>query len=211
MKENVKFILASASPRRHELLLGAGISHEVLVTDADEGASRERPEGIARAEWYALEASRIKCEAALASLCAESGRTFVIAADTVVSSDLDEVLGKPKDNADAVRMLTSLSGAEHYVIGGITLAELEDGDAVFSSRLCVTKVKMRELTPEMIDAYVATGEPSDKAGAYAIQGLAGVFVEHFDGDYNNVVGLSTATLADMLQRDFGFDVTSLWN
>ncbi|MCQ2456464.1 MAG: Maf family protein [Clostridia bacterium] len=210
MKNNVKFILASASPRRHELLLAAGIPHEVLVTDADESASREKPENFPRAAWYALEASRIKCEAAVSALRDENGRAFVIAADTVVSSDLDEVLGKPKEDADAVRMLSSLSGAEHYVVGGITLAEIADGKVRTSSRSCVTKVKMRTLSPGMIDSYVATGEPSDKAGAYAIQGLAGIFVERFEGDYSNVVGLSVATLADMLLTDFGFDVTELW-
>lgn len=201
MNERIKLILASASPRRHELLLAAGLPHEVKVSDADETVTSSPKDGVPFAVHYASEASRIKGEAVAASVSADAERrTFVISADTVVSSDLSEVLGKPRDKADAFRMIKSLSGGTHYVIGGLTVTEI-GGKSV--TEAVVTEVKFACLTDREIEAYVSTSEPYDKAGAYGIQGIASLFAEKVTGDYANVVGISIAAVRRILTERFG--------
>lgn len=203
--EEIKLILASASPRRHELLCTAGLSHEIIVSDADESAAdtlaSEQFASMPRAVRYAAEASRLKGSAVARGLSVEDGvRCFVISADTVVSSDLEEVLGKPSGREGAREMLRSLSGRKHYVIGGLTVTEL-GGRAV--TRTVTTEVTFAELGEAELEAYLSTDEPYDKAGAYGIQGRGAMLVSGICGDYANVVGLSVFTLKNILTEDFG--------
>lgn len=191
-------ILASASPRRREILETAGIPFTVLVTDADESLSGgTSPEDTVRT------LSRRKAEAALRRAPAGA---VILAADTVVAAK-DEtgeevILGKPHTADRASAMLRLLSGRTHRVLTGITLT---DGQTTVTD--CVsTDVVMRTLADSEIARYVATGAPLDKAGAYGIQERAGVFVRELRGDYFNVVGLPLCRTAEILRETFGFDV-----
>ena len=214
MTDKIKLILASASPRRHELLLAAGLTHSVTVSDADERVTSKADDGTPYAVHYAAEASRIKGEAVVRTFEAmshapaktEGVRTFVISADTVVSSDMNEVLGKPKDKKDAAKMIKSLYGATHYVVGGLTVTEI-GGKSVTDT--VVTEVKFAALSGSEIEAYVSTSEPYDKAGGYVIQGVASLFAEKVTGDYANVVGISIAALRRILTEKFGLDGADL--
>ena len=204
-----RFILASASPRRHDLLCSVGLDHELLVTDADETPQTHCPESEDYAEWFARSVSEIKAKAAVDTLkdnCTDD-EIFVISGDTVVTPDGEEIFGKPSDEADAVRMLSALSGKEHFVIGGITVARIYRGETRYASRSVKTTVKFKSLTKCEIDSYIASGEVWGKAGAYAIQGLGGVFVSSVSGDYPNVVGISTSVLFDILSEEFSLKLT----
>ena len=181
-------ILASQSPRRRELLRRMGISDfRILVPQIDEGMDSALPP----AELV----RRISLEKALAAQAMAEGRDIIIAADTVVALD-DRVLGKPADGADAADMLTALSGRRHQVYTGLSVLR---GDTRFTLAEC-TQVTFRTLSREEIGAYVATGEPLDKAGAYGIQGYGALFVEKIEGDYCNVVGLPVCRLGELLSR-----------
>jgi septum formation protein len=167
-------ILASASPRRHELLLAAGIDHLV------------RPSAVPE-DWYPGEGAtefvrRIAEAKARAVSC--SPEDIVLGADTVVCLD-EEVFGKPSSDDDAARMLRRLSGRDHWVYTGICI--LAGARRILD--LASTKVSFVELTEDDIQGYTRSGEPRDKAGAYAIQGLASKFVRSIEGSYHNVVGL----------------------
>lgn len=180
-------ILASASPRRRELLALAGFDFAVRPSGADETV----PDGISPRDAAALTSSR-KAEAA-AALC--SPGDIIVAADTVVSLG-DTAMGKPRDAADATAMLAALSGRTHSVYTGYCLAK---GDVRLTG--CEeTEVTFRTLTDAEIREYVATGEPMDKAGAYGIQGRACVFVSRIDGDYFNVVGLPVCRISELLRK-----------
>lgn len=184
-----KLILASASPRRSELLRMLNIPFEVRHADVDETLDA----GIAPRD--AVETlSRRKAEAAAAGTPDE----VVLAADTLVAKG-DQILGKPESPQDAVRMLKLLSGSEHQVYSGITLIH---GDKIASAVVCTT-VRFRPLTEDEILRYVATGDPLDKAGAYGIQGPAGIFIEAIGGDYYNVVGLPICALEEMAKSFLG--------
>ncbi len=128
----------------------------------------------------------------------KSGRV-VLGADTIVVVD-DEILGKPRDAADAARMLRLLSGRAHEVITGVCIVCLETGNRKLETRSEPTKVFFQRLSPEEIENYIATGEPMDKAGAYAIQGIASRWISKIEGDYANVVGLPVALVWKMLQK-----------
>jgi len=178
-------VLASASPRRQELLRQAGIPFAVqpahIPEDALPGESAVGcAERLARAKALAV-----------ASLRPDDA---VLGADTVVVID-DQILGKPADTADAMRMLRLLSGRTHQVITGVCLAH--SGRCSVSSE--TTSVTMSEISEEEIASYVSSGEPMDKAGAYAIQGLASRWIPRIEGDYSNVVGLPVALVYRMLQ------------
>jgi septum formation protein len=178
-------ILASQSPRRREILESAGIPFTVQVAGV--------PEQIEAAETprqYVLRLARSKASAVDGPL--------VLGADTVVVLD-EHILEKPNDAEDARRMLRLLSGRVHSVITGVCLRKFSD----YQLEACETRVHFAELTAEEIDAYVASGEPMDKAGAYAIQGLASKFIDRIEGDYFNVVGLPVRLVYRMLQ-DYGF-------
>lgn len=191
MTEGCRFILASASPRRHELLSSAGIPHEILVTDADENPTGTPGTNETYAEFFAREASRLKCEAAFKALLGKTdGKTVIIAADTVVSPDGSVIFGKPKSSDHAAEMLRTLSGREHAVSGGITVALMEGDGVKYVSRSISTAVTFKVLSDREIAEYIESGEPDGKAGAYAIQGLGSAFVKEIRGDYPNVVGIS---------------------
>jgi len=177
-------ILASGSPRRRELLARMGYSFETCATDVDEHVN-----GHARDIVGTLAAR--KAEAA----AAQYSRGVVIASDTLVSID-GAPLGKPVDAADAFRMLRSLSGREHEVFTGVCVIDAATGRR--ESRVVRTGVRFRALEDEEIRAYIATGEPMDKAGAYAIQGGAGPFVTTLDGSFENVVGFPVDDVRELL-------------
>jgi septum formation protein len=168
-------LLASASPRRRELLAAAGIPHEVFPVDVD-----ERPLAGESPAAYVRRLARTKAEAAAARF---PGRV-ALGADTVVTIDGD-VLGKPRDAADAARMLERLSGRQHQVFTAVAVV----GAGKAADDLDVTDVWFLNLSADVIAAYVATGEPADKAGAYAIQGRGSRLVERIAGNYGTVVGL----------------------
>jgi len=189
-------VLASASPRRRDLLAQAGYEFRVLPADVCEDLrSGEQPIP------YVLRLARAKAEAVVASpefqsLAAhgDSDPPLVLGADTTVVAPSGEILLKPEDDADAARMLRLLSGATHQVITGVALVS---GDATEVAAE-VTHVTVCGLTGDDIAAYVATGEPRGKAGAYAIQGRFGRFVPRVHGCYFNVVGLPLALVAGMI-------------
>lgn len=195
-----KFILASASPRRKELLEQLGLEFDILVAPVDESGIDKNMSP----DLYTGVLAMYKAAAAAKAL-RESGRTrkLVIAADTIVYSD-GEILGKPKNQDDAVRMLKLLSGRKHEVYSGLCVMRIKDGYSV--SRSVKTTVSFKDLSEEEIEAYVNTGEPFDKAGAYAIQGKASVFVSGISGDYNNVVGLPLSELYDILKNEFNIEI-----
>ena len=186
-----RLILASASPRRHELLTAAGIPHTVLTADTDESL----PAGILPQDAVQMLSAR---KAAAVLPLAPAG-SVILAADTVVALD-GKILGKPRDTEDARRMLSALSGSSHHVYTGVTLTDGEKTVTAFGE----TAVKMRKISPEEMDAYIATGEPMDKAGAYGIQGRAALFAMGIDGDYANVVGLPVSLVGEILRKDFHF-------
>lgn len=182
----MRVILASSSPRRLQLLQQIGIEAEVRPAAFDELSTGKMADEVVLANAVG------KCQA----VCAACGdKVPVIAADTVVVLD-GQILGKPKDATDAVRMLTELSGRTHKVLTGVAVSF--DGRQL--AEVCETEVIFRTLTAAEIADYVATGEPLDKAGAYGIQGRGAVFVEKINGCYNNVVGLPLTRLHLMLAK-----------
>lgn len=189
VESDTMLVLASASPRRQELLQRAGISFSV------------QPAGIAETllpdEAPRQFAERLAQEKAAAVL-AQRPKDVVLGADTIVVVD-DEVMGKPKDAHDAIRMLRMLSGRSHQVITGVCLAGAVPHDFV-DARSETTTVTMSELTDEDIRVYVQTEEPMDKAGAYAIQGRASRWITRIEGDYFNVVGLPVTLVCRMLRE-----------
>lgn len=194
----MKLILASASPRRKELLTVTGVKFDVVVSDADETVS----ETLTPAETVTLLARR-KAEAVRNALGSPDGDTVILAADTVVASG-GKILGKPKDREDAKNMLRSISGRVHEVYTGVALVR---GEKTASGAVS-TAVSVRPIPEDEIERYAASGECDDKAGAYAIQGIGGLFVEKIDGDYRNVVGLPVYYINELLKSDFGL---SLWD
>ncbi|MFZ0197923.1 MAG: Maf family protein [Candidatus Sulfotelmatobacter sp.] len=192
-------ILASASPRRQELLRNAGISFAVCPADIDETprakeSSRDCAERLAREKALAVFESR--------------PRNFVLGADTIVAVD-DTIFGKPRDEEDAVRMLRLLSGRTHSVVTGVCVVgppaeELESRRGALNPVVRIasetTLVTMCELSDKEVYAYVASGEPMDKAGAYGIQGIASRWIPRIEGDYSNVVGLPVALVYTMLRE-----------
>lgn len=190
-----KIILASASPRRRELLEQIGAVFEVCPSNAEEIMTSGVPGEVVQ------ELSRCKGSDVFERT---SGDVLVIGADTVVAFQ-DSILGKPADAAMARDMLSRLQGNTHQVYTGVTLLLRQDGTVTQKSFYEKTEVVFYPMTGEEIDAYVRTGEPMDKAGAYGIQGKSAVFVEKIDGDYSNVVGLPLARLYQELKQ-MGIDI-----
>ena len=183
---DLPLILASGSPRRRELLGKMGYSFTTCSPDVDEHVA-----GHARDIVYTLAERK-----ALAG-AAHYDRGIIIASDTLVSLD-GAPLGKPADKEDAKRMLRALSGREHEVFSGVCVMDIESGRR--ETRSVRTGVTFRALTDMEIEAYVATGEPMDKAGAYAIQGGAGAFVTGLDGSFENVMGFPVDEVREMLHH-----------
>jgi septum formation protein len=184
----VRLILASASPRRADLMREAGIEVEVQPANVDENVlSGEPPEAYVR---------RVADAKGLA-ISQRNQRRHVLAADTAVVID-GRILGKPADVEDAERMLRMLSGRSHEVISGVCL--MRDGRSVVDAEVEVTVVEFASLSPAEIAWYVASGESMDKAGGYGIQGLASRFVTRIAGSYSNVVGLPIAVVYRMCTK-----------
>lgn len=179
-------ILASRSPRRSELLTAAGIPFEVLAADIDE-TPRDGESPVAYVERLAIEKAR--------AVLALRPDARVLGADTTVTID-GEILGKPVDDADARRMIRLLNGRAHDVHTGVALVG-RDG---VRSAVDTTRVWFNAMTDEDISWYVATGEPVDRAGAYAIQGFASRFIGRIEGSYSNVVGLPVALVSSILNE-----------
>jgi septum formation protein len=175
-------VLASASPRRRELLQGLGLAFTIRPADLDETPFPNEQPGP-----YVLRLARAKAAAVV-----QPGE-IALAADTVVVLD-GELLGKPTDAQDAERMLAKIAGREHHVYTGVALHHAAEPTLREASSLHISKVRMAKLDPKTIAWYVATGEPMDKAGSYAVQGLGALFVEAIDGNYTNVVGLPLPTV-----------------
>jgi septum formation protein len=186
----MRLILASASPRRVELLRLAGFAFDVIPADVDE---RVLP-GEAPSDYVRRLAAE-KSAAVLLHLGAEAGDTAVLGADTAVVVD-GAILGKPRDDADAASMLRRLSGRSHEVLTGVSLRS----GAVEAGAVIVTRVEFSPLSDLLIAEYIASGEGRDKAGAYAIQGLASRFIPAIEGSYSNVVGLPVTTVAEFVSR-----------
>jgi septum formation protein len=183
-----KLILASASPRRRELLSQLGAPFNVLPADIDERRHvSEAPRD------YVIRLSRSKAQ----HVALQHPGAWVLGADTIVVIG-DRILGKPVDAADAAAMLASLSGRAHEVVTGVALARHDHG--YMASEVVGTRVYFRVLSEADIAAYLATPEPFDKAGSYAIQGRGGAFVQGYEGCYTNVVGLPVQRAAAMLRR-----------
>ena len=185
--------LASGSPRRRALLAEFGVPFRVVVSDAPEELGTD---GDAETQAVMLAARKAQ---AVASGLTEG---LVLGADTIVTID-GEMLGKPRDDADAARMLRRLSGRDHHVVTGVALVDA--ATSVGQTTAVTSAVHMRALTDAEIAAYILSGEPRDKAGAYAIQGLGSSLIDHFGGCYTNIVGLPLCAVAALLiKAEFDF-------
>lgn len=199
----IQIILASASPRRRELLEQIGLTFEVCPAKGEEIITKSAPEEavqeLARAKAREV-ASMVRQYGVRHGELVTPQDMIVIGADTVVAAD-GQILGKPVDEEDAFGMLSLLSGRSHAVYTGVALVFLEQsgraGEHVFYEK---TIVSMREMSEKEIRRYIATGEPMDKAGAYGIQGKCAIYIDKIDGDYNNVVGLPVAALYRELKK-----------
>lgn len=190
-----RFILASQSPRRKELLASIGLDFEVIVSDADESVVSKENTPV---NVYVQELALIKA-ATSAKQVLKDKNAIIISADTIVVLD-GKILGKPKNEDDAFDMLKSLSGRTHEVYTGYCVMRIKDGYTVCNS--IKTEVTFKTISNDKILRYIRTSEPMDKAGAYGIQGIGGMLVEKIEGDYANVVGLPTSALADTLEKEF---------
>lgn len=171
-------ILASASPRRKEILELADLKFDVMPSDAQEITTKTAPNEVV------MELASIKAKDIYEK---SEKQSMIVGADTVVAYQ-GQILGKPTDEADAKRMLTMLSGQTHEVYTGVCVIEDEKIKTFYEE----TKVTFYEISDEQIDRYIKTGEPMDKAGSYGIQGKAAVFIKGIEGDYYNVVGFPIA-------------------
>ena len=194
MTTELPLLLASASPRRRQILQLLGLPFTVGVPPADEDAAQERFRGPAeeQAQWLA----KHKAAAALTLPEATEGR-LVITADTTVLLN-GEILGKPRGEAHARKLLLSLRGRWHHVVTGIAVSQKNEGKHRILSASCITPVLMRRYSEAEINTYIASGDPMDKAGAYGIQNPAFQPTERIDGCYLNVVGLPLCVLVDLL-------------
>ena len=183
--------LASQSPRRKQLMELTGLEFTVRPTNADESGT-ENMSPKETVEYL----SRIKAFPLFGSVCEND---IIIGSDTVVELG-NEILGKPKDREDAVKMLKMLSGNTHSVFTGVTILKKENGKEKIHTFSCETKVEFFELTEDEIKTYVKTGEADDKAGAYGIQERGSLFVKAIHGDFFNVVGLPIAMLYKELKK-----------
>lgn len=208
---NYRLILASASPRRKELLEQIGASFEIIPSKGEESITSPSPAQAVQ-ELSFQKAAEVSRTLGLRPACPDPGshqasrpdsaapqKILILGADTLVAYG-SRILGKPKDKEDAEAMLRMLSGNTHSVFTGVTLLALEDGKEARVSFYEETKVTMYPLTGQQIAAYVETGEPMDKAGAYGIQGRGAVLVQGIQGDYNNVVGLPVARIYQELAK-----------
>ena len=193
----MRVVLASKSPRRKEILENLGMKFDIVVADADESCDIADP----KERVGALAAVKGRAVKELLSACED---TLVIACDTLVYAE-GEFLGKPKDREDAKRMMGLLSGKAHSVVSGLYISL---GDKEFAGAE-ETRVIFDEMTEEEIESYISSDEPYDKAGGYAVQGLASLYVKGLEGDYFNVVGLPVNLLYNALKKEFCIDFALL--
>jgi septum formation protein len=205
-----QIILASASPRRKELLERVGLEFEICPAKGEEHTTKVRPHEVV----MELAEQKAKEVGAMVASYGDSHKEItvpqdilVIGADTVVAcpdpsgGEAEQILGKPKDDADAFRMLSMLQGATHSVYTGVSLLFLSaTGRTGIHTFYEKTDVVMQEMAEEEIKRYIASGEPADKAGAYAIQGKCAIYIDKIIGDYNNVVGLPVAAIHRELKK-----------
>lgn len=197
----MRIILASKSPRRKEILKQLGIKFEIIVSDADENTDITDPFCLVRE--LSLKKGRA-VQNTLRSESTETGDTLIIASDTIVYCE-GEILGKPANRADAERMLKAMSGRAHTVYTGI--AAIYGGKE--AADVSKTEVYFAKLSEEEIENYLNNSEYADKAGAYAVQGTASLFIDGIKGDYFTVVGLPVRKLSELLCREFGIKLFSL--
>lgn len=190
MKKEI--ILASNSPRRRELLKQIGVEFKVIPAEVEEDEGKEK----GKSPVEVVKNNALLKAQKVAEMVLESD-SLIIGADTIVVLD-GRIIGKPKDERDAINILKKLRGKYHYVFTGV--AVLETPEMRFLVSTVKSKVKMRDYSDEEIIRYVATGEPMDKAGAYGIQGKGALLVEKIEGDYYNIVGLPLVRLYNLLER-----------
>lgn len=191
-----KIILASASPRRRELLSQIGLEFEIVISHKEESYESTRPEEIVK------ELALMKAENVASELREKGGLedTVVIGADTIVALD-QQILGKPKDEEDAYQMLTSLQGRSHQVFTGAAILDFDQtGNCQVSSHAVETRVYVHEMDRQEILSYIESKEPMDKAGAYGIQGKFAAYIDKIEGDYYNVVGLPVSYIYQQLKK-----------
>lgn len=189
----MRYILASGSPRRRELIRQAGIDAEIIPAAGSEKSDRREPASyVADLASHKAEEIGEKQMNAVDDCC-------IIGADTVVVLD-NSILGKPKDREDARRMIRSLQGRTHEVMTGVCLLYQINGIRKKTTFTEISTVHVCPMTEEEIESYVATGEADDKAGAYGIQGRFGIYIDRIEGDYYNIVGLPISRLVHTMQR-----------
>ncbi len=194
----MNYILASASPRRKELLKQIGLDFAILPVCGEEHTSFTVPQEAV------MDLSRQKAEEAAKQRKEKAQEEVITGADTVVSL-ADMILGKPKDRQDAIRMLSALSGKSHKVFTGVTFVIFREGKKTVHSFYEETEVTMYPMSEEEINWYIGTDEPFDKAGGYGIQGRCAIFIKEIRGDYNNVVGLPVARIYQEFMK-LGIDI-----
>jgi septum formation protein len=196
-KKEMRIILASKSPRRKEILENLGLKFEIIVADADESSDITDPHLLV--STLAERKGR-----AVADRLDSLDDTLIIASDTLVYAE-GEFLGKPRDKDDARRMIKMLSGKSHIVVSGIYLCFCGKE----ANGASATRVIFDEMTDAEIEHYISSPEPYDKAGGYAVQGLAAVYINGLEGDYFNVVGLPVNLMCKMLKEEFGTNIFDL--
>ncbi len=189
---NYQVILASGSPRRKELLEQIGVEFKVVTSNKEEIITSTNPEEVVK------ELSMMKAEDVAEGI---TGPALILGADTVVAYK-GQILGKPKDKEDAIRMIASFAGDDHHVYTGVCMIRKEADGAVKKISFAEgTKVTVYPMTLQEIERYVESGEPMDKAGAYAIQGLFAPYVKEISGDYYNIVGFPIAGIYQRLKEE----------
>lgn len=204
----MKIILASKSPRRKEILGNLGVEFEIIVSDADESSGERDPAKLVKE--LSLRKGRAVAERIIKENIYAEEDVYIFSSDTVVATRAGEILGKPVDLDDAKRMLSLLEGKSHFVHSGIAIIKIsEDRSITEAADTESTAVEFLPMTESEIDFYVRHENVLDKAGAYAIQGIASAFIRKIDGDYFNVVGLPTCRTLSLLREAFGIKPTEI--
>ena len=200
----MKIILASKSPRRKEILENLGIKFEIIVSDADESSSENDPALLVRE--LSLRKGRAVADRIINENIYVGDDVYIISSDTVVATVEGEILGKPSDIPDAKRMLSLLEGKSHYVHSGIAIIKISaDREITEAADTESTAVEFLPMSENEIDFYVKNENVLDKAGAYAIQGIASAWIKKIDGDYFNVVGLPTCKTLSLFKKAYGIE------
>ena len=204
----MKIILASKSPRRKEILENLGIEFEIIVSDADENSEERDPAALVKE--LSLRKGRAVADRIISENIYGGEEIYIISSDTVVATAEREILGKPTDLSDAKRMLSLLEGKSHFVHSGIAIIKISaDRSIKEAADTESTAVEFLPMSDGEIDFYVNNENVLDKAGAYAIQGIASAFIKKIDGDYFNVVGLPTCRTMSLFKEAFGLNRTDI--